>query len=109
MLPTCAAYFAATSPVSKSLARRWRLRLPVLWLFRCFLPAWLRLSLPLAVTRKRFREALCDFCFGMGRIHRLSLNEKNRFEHPPGARKGVSIVGNSTRPGRGESRNTRRG
>ena len=39
-------------------SRKWRLRLPVLWLFRCFLPAWTRLSKPDAVTRKRFFDAL---------------------------------------------------
>src|SRR5262249_30696488 len=37
----------------------------VLGLLRCFLPAWLRFSLPEAVTRKRFFEALWVFIFGM--------------------------------------------
>ena len=51
--------------VSTTLARSWRLRLPVLWLFKCFLPAWLRFSLPVAVTRKRFFDALWVFILGM--------------------------------------------
>src|SRR5256885_2875071 len=46
-------------------SRRWRLRLPVLWLSRCFLPAWWRLSFPEAVTRKRLRDALWVFILGM--------------------------------------------
>src|SRR4051812_50977 len=47
------------------IARRWRLRLPVLWLLRCFLPAWLRFSLPVALTRKRFLAPLCVFILGI--------------------------------------------
>src|SRR5262245_51459639 len=58
-------YLLATRPTSTTFLRSWRLRLPVLWLFKCFLPAWLRTSLPLAVTRKRFLEALCVFILGM--------------------------------------------
>src|SRR5947209_17774862 len=82
-------YFFSSRLVSTSLARRCRLRLPVLWLFRCFLPAWLRLSLPEAVTRKRFLEPLCVFILGMvptlstfpRRLHRKKKGT-------PGARQG---------------------
>src|SRR5258708_33537094 len=57
-------YLDGNFPVSTSGARRWRLRLPVLGLLRCVLPAWLRLSLPVAVTRKRFFDALWVFILG---------------------------------------------
>src|SRR3712207_4074445 len=60
-----AMYFCAVAPVSATRPRSWRLRLPLLWLLRCFLPAWLRFSLPLADTRNRFLEALWLFCLGM--------------------------------------------
>src|SRR5580765_7872486 len=63
--PIILTYLLASRPTSTLLARRWRLRLPVLWLFRCFLPAWLRFSLPLELTRKRFRAPLCVFVFGI--------------------------------------------
>src|SRR5262249_4776734 len=78
--------------------RRWRLRLPVLGLLRCFLPACLRLSLPVAVTRKRFFDALCVFILGMvapgflvsrrgGRPPRFASIKKKRTPGPqPGVR-----------------------
>src|SRR5207248_1321024 len=63
--PINLAYRLANAGVATVGLRSCRLRLPVLWLFRCFLPAWLRLSLPLAVTLKRLRDALWVFIFGM--------------------------------------------
>src|SRR5262249_31667374 len=52
--PRCLTYLRAILlPVTNGL-RSWDLRLAVLGLFRCFLPAWARFSLPEAVTRKRF-------------------------------------------------------
>src|SRR5579884_2106661 len=60
-------YFAASRPPSMTVPRRCRLRLPVLWLSRCFLPAWRRFSLPVPVTRKRFFEPLWVFILGMAR------------------------------------------
>src|SRR5256885_1359733 len=51
--------------VTFSLSRR--IWVPVLWAFRWRLPARFRLSLPLAVTRKRFLVPLWVFCLGMGR------------------------------------------
>src|SRR5205085_7034619 len=64
--PSILTYFLANLVVARTPPRSCRLRLPLLWLFRCFLPACVRRSLPLADTRKRLREALCDFCLGMG-------------------------------------------
>src|SRR5262249_28099626 len=61
-------YFFSSRLVSTILPRRCRLRLPVLWLFRCFLPAWLRLSLPVSVSRKRYLAALWVWAFGMGTL-----------------------------------------
>src|SRR5947199_9075904 len=58
-------YFRAIRPISTTGARRCRFRLPGLWLLRCFLPAWLRLSLPVPVTVKRLRDPLCVFILGM--------------------------------------------
>src|SRR5262245_1384705 len=58
-------YLAATRPTSTTGRRSWRLRLALLGLLRCFLPACDRFSLPWAVTRKRFLEALCVFILGM--------------------------------------------
>src|SRR5438445_12417100 len=58
-------YLLGSLPVSTWPARRWRFRLPDLGLFRCFLPALLRASLPLAVTRKRLRAPLWVFTFGI--------------------------------------------
>src|SRR5262249_20966976 len=63
--PIALMYLRANLPPATIGSRRWRLRLPVLGLFRCFLPAWLRLSLPVAVTRKRFFDALCVFILGI--------------------------------------------
>src|SRR5215510_11345246 len=63
--PIMAMYFLANAGVATVGWRSCRLRLPVLWLFRCFLPAWLRLSLPVPVILNRFLDALCVFCFGM--------------------------------------------
>ena len=45
-------YFLATRPTSAILARSWRLRFFVFGLFRCFLPAWLRFSRPVADDAK---------------------------------------------------------
>src|SRR5262245_16265224 len=70
--PMTLIYFLAISPVSMTEWRSCRLRLPVLWLFRCFLPAWLRLSLPVPVILNRFLDALCVFCFGM--THHLAAS-----------------------------------
>src|SRR5260370_21263328 len=58
-------YFLPSLPVSITMPRRCRLRLADLWAFRCFLPACRRFSLPLALTRKRFKELLWVFIFGM--------------------------------------------
>src|SRR5436190_15688498 len=58
-------YFLPSLPPWITCERKWRLRLPLFGLFRCFLPACLRLSLPLAVTRKRFLEPLWVFILGM--------------------------------------------
>src|SRR4051794_37673547 len=52
-------------PPSTSGLRSRLLRLAALWLFKCFLPACDRFSRPVAVTRKRFFEALCVFILGM--------------------------------------------
>jgi hypothetical protein len=62
--PMMLIYFRASLPPSMTTRHSFRLRLLVLWLFKCFLPACVRLSRPVAVTRKRFFEALCVFCFG---------------------------------------------
>src|SRR5947207_3367036 len=58
-------YFCATTPSSAMRPRNWRFRLDALGLLRCFLPAWARISFPLAETRNRLREPLCVFIFGM--------------------------------------------
>src|SRR5687768_232389 len=58
-------YLRAMACPSTMVWRRPRLRLPVLWLFRWRLPAWARLILPPADTRKRFLDALWVFIFGM--------------------------------------------
>jgi hypothetical protein len=58
-------YLDANLSVSVIGRRKWRLRLAVLGLFKCFLPACLRFIFPLAVTRKRFLAPLCVFNFGM--------------------------------------------
>src|SRR5262249_43260758 len=63
--PITLMYFFDSLAASMTTPRRWRLRLPVLWLSKCFLPAWRRFSLPSAVTRKRFFEALWVFILGM--------------------------------------------
>src|SRR5438105_1493812 len=58
-------YFLDNLLVSTTTSRSWRLRLPVLWLSKCFLPACRLFSFPVAVTRNRFLEALCVFILGM--------------------------------------------
>src|SRR5262245_40846330 len=58
-------YLLATRPVSTSFLRKCLLRFEVLGELRCFLPAWGRFSLPLALTRKRLTEPLCVFILGM--------------------------------------------
>src|SRR5262249_60822543 len=70
--PIATMYFLASRVVWIRAGRSWRFRLPVLWLSRCFLPAWRRLSLPLAVALKRLREPLCVFIFGIGHPAALS-------------------------------------
>src|SRR5262245_12614698 len=60
--------FVANLSVTVTGRRRRCLRSPGLWLFRCFLPALFRFSLPLAVTRKRFLELLWVFNFGISRF-----------------------------------------
>src|SRR5437667_9904209 len=58
-------YFLIRFLLSITASRKCRLRLPVLWLSRCFLPACRRFNLPVAVTRKRFLLALWVFISGM--------------------------------------------
>src|SRR5258708_3967098 len=77
-------YLLARRPPSTILARNWRLRLPVLWLLRCFLPAWLRLSRPEAVTRKRFLDALWVFILGMAGPRGQQDRRAARREMEPG-------------------------
>ncbi len=67
-------YFAAVRPTSVTVRRSWRLRFPVLWLFKCFLPHWVRLSFPVPVTLNRFLEALWVFIFGMTRPKKETRN-----------------------------------
>src|SRR5439155_4816161 len=73
--PMILTYLLGSLPVSTCPARRWRFRLPDLGLFRCFLPALLRASLPLAVTRKRLRAPLWVFIFGIV----VSLSDRQPF------------------------------
>src|SRR5207245_6282726 len=63
--PIILTYLLGSRPTWTGLARKWRLRLPLLGLFRCFLPAWLRFNLPFAVTLNRLRELLCVLVLGM--------------------------------------------
>src|SRR5207244_9876129 len=58
-------YFLARASDRVIGSRKWRLRLPLLGLFKCFLPAWRRFSLPVPVMRKRFLAPLCVFILGM--------------------------------------------
>src|SRR5262249_12402514 len=76
-------------PVSMTVPRRWRLRLPVLWLSRCFLPAWRRFSLPLAVTRKRFLAPLWVFIFGMFQSFQSAFTLASKRKRAPGKYAGV--------------------
>src|SRR5207253_1151274 len=92
-------YFLASLPVSMPGSRRWRLRLPVLWLFRCFLPALCRFSLPVAVTRKRLRDALWVFIFGM-----VTPSEtKGPLESARGRKFRKGIVATRARRGQGKT------
>src|SRR5260370_36298349 len=75
--PMLLTYFLPSRPVSMTLPRRWRLRLPDLWLSRCFLPAWRRFNLPEAVTRKRFFDPLCVLIFGIV----LALKHREPWRH----------------------------
>src|SRR5437763_6138732 len=63
--PIMRTYFLATRPLSVMVVRSCRLRLPVLGLFKCFLPLCFRLSLPVADTLERVRMLLCVFILGM--------------------------------------------
>src|SRR5919202_3434482 len=95
-------YFWANFPVSATGARSLRLRLPLLWASRCRLLAWCRLSLPEAVTRKRFLDPLWVFILGMtapprpaGRdVPRGDKKEKDPWSGPrvPGGRVPAAAV-----------------
>src|SRR5262245_291363 len=96
-----ATYFLDNSLSWTTSSRRWRLRLPVLWLSRCFLPARWRLSLPEAVTRKRLREALWVFILGM--VHRWSRPGQGASARRPAATKQKEPRVQTRRPGRSGS------
>ena len=55
----------ASVPSMIPLFRKWRFRLPLLWLNRCPRNALRCLTFPDAVTLKRRFIPLCVFCFGM--------------------------------------------
>lgn len=78
-------YLAATMPVSMTGDRKCRLRFPDLGLFKCFLPAWERLSLPLAVTLNRFRDALWVFILGM-----IASMSEDQIKVPIGNRQAIA-------------------
>src|SRR5262249_56616080 len=81
-------YFLAMTPVSTAWPRNCRLRLPVLPLLRWRLPARARLTLPLAVTLKRFLALLLVFIFGMA----LPPVGRQQQRNPRAPRRG-SVVG----------------
>src|SRR5258707_3125579 len=62
-----ATYLRASLPPSMTGVRRWRLRLPVLPLFKWRLQLLWRFNLPDAVILKRFFDPLCVFILGMAR------------------------------------------
>src|SRR5207249_7385751 len=81
-------YFLILFLLAMTVSRRCRLRLPVLWLSKCFFPAWRRFNLPEAVTRKRFLLPLWVFILGMavsGAGHFLIAVEQPRFLKRKGA------------------------
>src|SRR5262249_62341747 len=68
LLFMCSTYLLAIVLVSTMVPRRLRLRLVDLWLLRWRLLAMARLSLPVAVTRNRFLDALWLFILGMAAL-----------------------------------------
>src|SRR6266849_1957893 len=94
-------YFLLILPASMIVPRRWRLRLPVLWLSKCFLPACRRLSLPEAVTRNLFFDPLWVFIFGMvvsPKTRRpLACTKGPAHRSSPGPLIGEGIIGESSR------------